>query len=115
MEDVITEFKDKDGNIIGYHFFCEGCETYHGVWTNQRNEVTNAKWSFNGDKVKPTFNPSILVRYVKTPKNPKTDKTGRIEGCKDMVCHSFIRDGQIQYLNDCTHKLAGKTVELRNI
>ena len=27
-------------------------------------------------------------------------------------CHSFIRDGKIQYLNDCTHEFAGKTVEL---
>lgn len=28
------------------------------------------------------------------------------------VCHSFIRDGQIQFLSDCTHALAGQTVPL---
>lgn len=30
------------------------------------------------------------------------------------VCHSFITDGQIQFLNDCTHPLAGQTVPLPN-
>ena len=29
-----------------------------------------------------------------------------------QVCHSFIKDGNIQYLNDCTHKLAGQTIEI---
>ncbi|MGC4033677.1 MAG: hypothetical protein QM754_18485 [Tepidisphaeraceae bacterium] len=27
-------------------------------------------------------------------------------------CHSFVRDGQIEFLGDCTHELAGKTVPL---
>ncbi len=31
---------------------------------------------------------------------------------KDEVCHSFVTDGQIQFLGDCTHKLAGQTVPL---
>jgi len=28
------------------------------------------------------------------------------------ICHSFIRDGKIQFLGDCTHALAGQTVDL---
>ena len=28
------------------------------------------------------------------------------------VCHSFVTDGKIRYLNDCTHHLKGQTVEL---
>ena len=28
------------------------------------------------------------------------------------VCHSFVTDGKIQFLGDCTHELAGQTVEL---
>lgn len=28
------------------------------------------------------------------------------------VCHSFVTDGCIQYLGDCTHRLAGQTVDL---
>ncbi|WP_241754456.1 hypothetical protein [Cupriavidus basilensis] len=28
------------------------------------------------------------------------------------VCHSFVTDGRIQFLGDCTHALAGQTVPL---
>src|SRR5436309_254590 len=28
------------------------------------------------------------------------------------VCHSFVRDGLIEFLGDCTHPLAGRTVPL---
>jgi len=31
----------------------------------------------------------------------------------DMCCHSFITDGQIKFLGDCTHELAGQTVALK--
>jgi hypothetical protein len=30
-------------------------------------------------------------------------------------CHSFLVDGQIQFLGDCTHALAGQTVPLPEI
>lgn len=29
-----------------------------------------------------------------------------------FVCHSFVFDGEIRFLGDCTHALAGKTVPL---
>lgn len=29
-----------------------------------------------------------------------------------MVCHCFIVAGQWQFLGDCTHELAGQTVDL---
>jgi uncharacterized C2H2 Zn-finger protein len=54
------------------------------------------RWSFNGDFEKPTFSPSVLV-------------TG---GEHETRCHSFVRDGRIEYLGDCTHPLAGQTVDL---
>lgn len=57
-------------------------------------------WSFNGDKERPTFSPSILTRM------PWGDQ-GR-----EVVNHVFIRDGKIQYLTDCSHEYAGKTLDL---
>jgi hypothetical protein len=42
----------------------------------------------------PTFEPSILV-----------------EGARSR-CHSFVREGRIKFLSDCTHELAGQTVDL---
>jgi len=57
-------------------------------------------WEFNGDVDKPTFSPSILVRHH--------------EWTVEKVCHSFVRDGKIEFLNDCTHELAGKTVPMED-
>jgi hypothetical protein len=42
------------------------------------------------------------------PENPNPGLQRRI----DRICHCFIRDGQIQFLLDCTHALAGQTVPL---
>lgn len=100
-------------------FWCPGCETYHGVWTEKANELTGARWTWNGSRDKPTFTPSILVRsghYVdgKHPcwcdYNAEHSSDARFN-CS--VCHSFVTDGKIQFLSDCTHKLAGHTVELQ--
>lgn len=71
-----------------YHFFCPGCEHAHAF---------NASWSYNGDGDNPTVHPSILV-------------TGG--GDPNYRCHSFIESGRIRFLPDCSHKLAGQTVDL---
>lgn len=57
-------------------------------------------WSWNGDMEKPTFSPSILTQLPWGPER------------KQIRNHVFVRDSQIQYLSDCTHKYAGKTLEL---
>lgn len=78
-------------------------------------------WSFNGDLERPTLSPSILSRsghYVPghtgqcwcTP-----DPDGEDWGFKCGVCHSFVREGRIEFLSDCTHVLAGQTVDLPEI
>jgi hypothetical protein len=112
-------------NGADFMFWCPGCKCGHGVWTTAR-KGNNCLWSFNGNLDKPTLSPSLLVRYIKEPpQDPvtgdferdangkyKLGPDGRIAGIKDCVCHSFIRDGQIQFLTDCTHALAGKTVPM---
>lgn len=57
-------------------------------------------WSFDGDLQTPTLAPSLLLTY--TFGDPQ----------QTYICHSFVKAGQIQYLSDCTHALAGQTVEL---
>lgn len=70
-----------------YHaFFCKGCDDFHVIPANM--------WEFNNDYVNPTFSPSLLLTRP------------------SMVCHSFIRNGFIEYLDDCTHALANTTVKL---
>lgn len=103
---------------VGFHFHCPGCNMTHGIVTDRIKP--GPKWNFSGGLDNPTVSPSILVRYWKTPIPPPKDENGKylldengkIVGSKKMVCHSFVREGKIQFLNDCTHELAGETVEL---
>jgi Family of unknown function (DUF6527) len=80
---------------LGYVAWCPGCKTYHKIGTS---------WHFNGDFDRPTFSPSVLVRGVVDAEKDPTP----------VVCHSFIQDGRWVFLNDCTHNLASKTVEIRS-
>lgn len=83
-------------------------------------------WSFNGNFDRPTFQPSILASYGHFAKhwekgepcwctyfeeNPDEER----DGFECGICHSFVTDGKIQFLGDCTHILAGKTVDLPEI
>lgn len=92
-----------EGALYGYRFNCPGCKEPHSIPT----EGPEA-WGFNGAKDRPTFTPSILVRSVKNAWGPDFDST-------PTVCHSFVTDGRIEFLNDCTHALAGRTVDLPDI
>ena len=115
---------DGDGNLIGYMFQCPGCGEYHMFTTAGKNSV-GATWTFNGDVERPTFSPSLLVqsghyapghkpgeRCWCTYNEEHPDKPAPYHCYR---CHSFVRDGRIQFLADCTHELAGKTVPLPDI
>jgi len=86
-------------------FMCPGCQELHQVIVDGEGRP---RWGFNNDYDRPTFTPSILVRYPANPAATEAFKEWRTE----RVCHSFVRDGRIQFLADCTHALAGQTVEL---
>lgn len=88
-----------------YAFFCQGCGYVHVLPTGI-NAPT--RWSFNGDVDKPTFSPSVLVRTGQAI-DPTIDWE---PGDLPRICHSFVTDGQIQYLSDCDHDLKGQTVPL---
>lgn len=88
-------------------FRCPGCEEMHGI---QVGDGPGPRWGFNGNHERPTFTPSILVRWSEPSDVPEEfDDTSKD---KQMVCHSFVTGGQIQFLGDCTHALAGQTVPL---
>lgn len=106
--------KVHDGRLL---FYCKGCECNHGVTDS---------WKFNGDYEKPTFSPSVLVRSTKLTEKGESDwekwcdsgypdRNGEPFESTPTICHSFVTNGSIQYLNDCTHELAGQTVELEKI
>jgi hypothetical protein len=96
----MAKVKALEGKNPDFVFQCPGCNCNHGIWTTNRND-NKAIWSFNNNLNSPTVQPSILVRYN--------------NGGEDMVCHSFITDGNIMFLGDCTHNLKGQTVALPEI
>lgn len=76
---------------------CPGCGDPHAF---------DERWQFDGNYERPTFSPSFLTWL---DGHPEATREPYISG---MRCHSFVRDGQIEYQSDCTHALAGKTVPL---
>lgn len=86
---MITRIASGEG-VKHLIFWCPGCQEAHGP----RVEGPSP-WLWNGDREKPTLEPSILVMY----------HDGR-------RCHSFVRNGQIEFLTDCTHQLSGQTVPI---
>ena len=69
-------------------FFCPACHFGHWFKTGAK------QWTWNGDRDKPTINPSVLAYD------------------NHFRCHSYVRNGQIQFLGDCTHELRNQTVDL---
>jgi hypothetical protein len=75
--------------------WCPGCDDLHGLQVAIPAGATEslAVWTWDGNLDAPTFSPSLLCHGQKR-------------------CHSFIKAGQIQFLADCEHALAGQTVPL---
>lgn len=106
-----------------YMIFCPGCGCGHGLRVGQSS---GPSWTFDGDLEKPTFSPSLLIEvHDFTPKGRadyeawkaagfprEDDKPMKFESAPTR-CHSYITGGEIRFLSDCTHALAGKTVPLQ--
>lgn len=110
MSALGRKLRRAEGGIV--LFWCPGCKSAHQVGVEPPARVV---WTFNGNGDAPTFSPSVLVRtghYVQ-PDGKHCDKSGDPEWpCDCECCHSFVTDGRIQFLGDCTHSLAGQTVDL---
>lgn len=78
-----------------YFIECPGCKNLHPLHVGQQHKI---RWDFDGNLEKPTFSPSLMVNAGHSHQ-----------------CHSFIRNGQIQFLSDCHHALAGQTVDLPEV
>ena len=112
-------------NVIKQHnqdsvsFNCPGCGYMHTLCVGRTSIV---RWSWNGNLVRPTFSPSILVSSGHYAKHWQKGEPCRCTynaehpeeepDFKCVICHSFITDGKIKFLTDCTHSLAGQEVPL---
>lgn len=93
-----------------YRFWCPGCQDYHTIHVNGKKNSCGATWKFDMNLDRPTFSPSINLRTgTYADPNWKPPDSG---DNWSVICHSFVRDGKIQYCGDTTHALRGKTAEL---
>jgi hypothetical protein len=117
---ISSKLRSVDGGRIA--FWCPGCKEMHQVGVGSGE---GPRWGYNGDPAAPTFTPSILVRAVRidggdaelerildTYKLPEDRERMLADKRINTVCHTFVTDGQSQFLGDCTHALAGQTVPL---
>ncbi|WP_373379920.1 hypothetical protein [Cupriavidus nantongensis] len=116
--------RDSDGLFYGIKFLCPGC-----LWPDGRPDVhilpvnwlppgetqespplaAKPHWSFNGDFERPVFGPSVLSWWG----GDGTDMP--LHRCHSFVGCNGAAPGQITFLGDCTHALAGQTVELPDV
>ena len=88
---------DSNRERTGIAFWCPGCGESHAVCTSG-DHAKGPVWQWNGDIDAPTLSPSILVRH-------------RFRD-RGEICHSFVRDGKIEFLDDSTHSMSGQAVPL---
>ncbi len=93
-------------NIVEYyHFYCPGCKHLHTYAINS----DGTGWNFNGNMANPSFSPSLLNTVP-----IKNEATGVYKTDKER-CHLILMDGKINYCPDCTHELAGKSIDMVDI
>lgn len=121
---------DGDGKFYAIRIDCPGCGDKHVLpadWCPPGAERSphhhGPQWGFNGNLALPTFTPSIAARsghHANGKDECYCNMSQRIPGEEDhpewcYVCHSYVTDGRIQFLDDCTHALRGQTVDLPEI
>lgn len=86
----LRKYEGRNGES-GFTFYCPGCKHHHAF-------PNGSHWSFNGDLGNPTFDPSLLNTFP-----------------GGEICHLHVKEGKIDFAADCTHELAGKTVEMEDV
>lgn len=105
--------------VAKIHHVTDGDDTYDAIWLwcpgcaaqPQKSSGLHSlpvtgdgskrpTWDWNGELEAVTLNPSILTHF--NYGDPPTA----------YVCHSYLRNGQWEFLTDSTHDLAGKKVPM---
>jgi hypothetical protein len=118
MAIVGKKLRSLQGNRLG--FMCPGCKELHQVTVlpaigprGAETSTPHPVWGYNGNPDAPTFTPSIMVWWSEPSDiDDEFDDPSKDRQCR---CHSFVTDGRIQFLSDCTHALAGQTVDLPDL
>lgn len=80
---------EKIANRDEWIFGCPGCDGMH---------FFDKRWRYDGNDESPTISPSVVT-----------------EGLSGEKCHLLIKDGIIEFLDDCDHELRGMRVHMFDV
>jgi len=99
------------GDRKGLVYWCQGCECTHGIVV----EGPGA-WGWNGDVDRPIFTPSVLTTWKADPDaGPGFEEYRTERRCHTFVGCSGAQPGEVIFLSDCTHALAGTVQPLPDL
>jgi Family of unknown function (DUF6527) len=93
---VARQTRNLDGRTgIRHYYWCPGCDALHGIAVRPHSQDNGAGWDFTGTLECPTYAPSQL----------STHEIWKGHGvpAEHFVCHTFIRNGMVEFLGDCSH------------
>lgn len=100
---IARQCANSDGRKgLRHYYWCPGCDRLHGIAIRPHTQDNDAGWEFTGTLECPTYSPSQLSSWEETVSGVPTKR----------ICHTFIRSGIVEFLNDCTHSLKGQKVPL---
>lgn len=118
MPIVLKGIEDEDKVVRSYGFHCPGCSYTHQIRIAPHPAFPSPTWDWNGSVEAPTFTPSVLVTSAQYPANGSKADQDEYDSFRSAgamlssrfrtVCHSFVAEGVIDFLGDCTHALRGK-------
>lgn len=94
--------KPTERRVRMHYYWCPGCDALHGIAIRPDVNSIGAGWEFTGTLKCPTYAPSQLTHWDGLENGVEVRK----------VCHTFIREGRIEFLGDCTHAMRNQTVAL---
>ena len=92
-----------EGKEVGYYFDCPGCKLGHTLIVRPYGDDSLPVWKFNGDMDSPTFRPGIRLKRASP------------DGKEIVSCNLFVTDGRLYFWNDCSHDLAGLSIEMQSV
>lgn len=116
----LRQGQDSQGGPYLLTYWCQGCEEPHAI------TYAPGRWTWDGNLEAPTFSPSVLVTsghftpdwtpdkncWCTFNADHPDEKDDRFECGR---CHTFIKGGMVQFLDDCTHALKGQTLPLPDL
>lgn len=125
LSSKLRKWADPATGREGLTYWCQGCKSYHAITTKG-----GGAWGWNGDVDRPVFSPSVLVTGRDfTPAGKAAFEKWHADGCPkpapafesaDSRCHTFVgcngaQPGEVIFLSDCTHELAGTVQPLPDL